>query len=118
MPSSIDKQAVKQFLMALQDSICLQLERADGAGIFKQDAWQREPGEHLSGGGRTRVMTSGNVFEQGGVNFSHVMGKQMPASATAHRPELAGRRFEAMGVSLVMHPHNPYVRTLACDVGT
>lgn len=116
MPSSIDKQAVKQFLMALQDSICLQLERADGAGIFKQDAWQREPGEHLSGGGRTRVMTSGNVFEQGGVNFSHVMGKQMPASATAHRPELAGRRFEAMGVSLVMHPHNPYVPTSHANV--
>ncbi|ANU37817.1 oxygen-dependent coproporphyrinogen oxidase [Vibrio scophthalmi] len=116
MPSSIDKQAVKQFLMALQDSICLQLERADGAGIFKEDAWQREPGEHLSGGGRTRVMTSGNVFEQGGVNFSHVMGKQMPASATAHRPELAGRRFEAMGVSLVMHPHNPYVPTSHANV--
>ncbi|WP_406732363.1 oxygen-dependent coproporphyrinogen oxidase [Vibrio scophthalmi] len=116
MPSSIDKQAVKQFLMALQDSICLQLERADGAGIFKEDAWQREPGEHLSGGGRTRVMTSGNVFEQGGVNFSHVMGKQMPASATAHRPELTGRRFEAMGVSLVMHPHNPYVPTSHANV--
>ncbi|EGU34176.1 coproporphyrinogen III oxidase [Vibrio ichthyoenteri ATCC 700023] len=116
MPSSIDKQAVKQFLMALQDSICLQLERADGAGVFKEDAWQREPGEHLSGGGRTRVMTAGTVFEQGGVNFSHVKGHQMPASATAHRPELAGRSFEAMGVSLVMHPHNPYVPTSHANV--
>ncbi len=92
---SVDKQSVKAFLMALQDSICQQLEQVDGKAVFEEEAWQREPGERLGGGGRTRVMREGAVFEQGGVNFSHVEGKQMPASATAHRPELAGRRFEA-----------------------
>ena len=114
--SAIDKQAVKQFLIELQDSICHQLEQVDGQAKFVEDAWQREPGEKLGGGGRTRVMTAGKVFEQGGVNFSHVAGKEMPASATAHRPELAGRRFEAMGVSLVMHPNNPYVPTSHANV--
>ena len=114
--SAIDKQAVKQFLMELQDSICQQLEQADGHAEFIEDAWSREPGERLGGGGRTRVMKEGAVFEQGGVNFSHVQGKEMPASATAHRPELAGRRFEAMGVSLVMHPKNPYIPTSHANV--
>ena len=85
--SAIDKEAVKQFLLSLQDSICQQLEQADGGALFKEDAWEREPGDRLGGGGRTRVMTDGAVFEQGGVNFSHVAGKAMPASATAHRPE-------------------------------
>ncbi|MHC6525957.1 MULTISPECIES: oxygen-dependent coproporphyrinogen oxidase [unclassified Vibrio] len=114
--SAIDKQAVKQFLIELQDSICQQLEQVDGHAVFVEDAWHREPGERLGGGGRTRVMKNGAVFEQGGVNFSHVAGQQMPASATAHRPELAGRRFEAMGVSLVMHPNNPYVPTSHANV--
>ena len=114
--SAIDKQTVKQFLMDLQDLICQQLEEADGQAVFVEDAWHREPGEKLGGGGRTRVMKDGAVFEQGGVNFSHVQGKEMPASATAHRPELAGRRFEAMGVSLVMHPNNPYVPTSHANV--
>ncbi|WP_217511696.1 oxygen-dependent coproporphyrinogen oxidase [Vibrio metschnikovii] len=112
----IDKQSVKQFLLELQDSICQQLEQADGKAKFVEELWHREPGERLGGGGRTRVMTDGLVFEQGGVNFSHVTGQQMPASATAHRPELAGRRFEAMGVSLVMHPHNPFVPTSHANV--
>lgn len=116
MLSSIDKHAVKQFLLALQDSICLELERADGAAVFVEDAWQRTPEEKLQGGGRSRVMTNGAVFEQGGVNFSHVKGDAMPVSATAHRPELAGRHFEAMGVSLVMHPHNPYIPTSHANV--
>ncbi|EGR4458618.1 oxygen-dependent coproporphyrinogen oxidase [Vibrio cholerae] len=116
MKSNIDKQAVKSFLLQLQDQICQQLEAADGQAQFIEDAWQREPGEKLGGGGRTRVMRDGAVFEQGGVNFSHVFGEQMPASATAHRPELAGRRFEAMGVSLVMHPKNPYVPTSHANV--
>lgn len=116
MPAVIDKQAVKEFLMQLQDSICQQLEQADGQAVFVEEVWHREPGERLGGGGRTRVMTSGDVFEQGGVNFSHVQGKEMPASATAHRPELAGRRFEAMGVSLVMHPNNPYIPTSHANV--
>ncbi|ENM5767100.1 oxygen-dependent coproporphyrinogen oxidase [Vibrio mimicus] len=116
MKSNIDKQAVKSFLLQLQDQICQQLEAADGQVQFIEDAWQREPGEKLGGGGRTRVMRDGAVFEQGGVNFSHVFGEQMPGSATAHRPELAGRRFEAMGVSLVMHPKNPYVPTSHANV--
>ncbi|HGH6016651.1 TPA: oxygen-dependent coproporphyrinogen oxidase [Vibrio mimicus] len=116
MKSNIDKQAVKSFLLQLQDQICQQLEAADGQAQFIEDAWQREPGEKLGGGGRTRVMRDGAIFEQGGVNFSHVFGEQMPGSATAHRPELAGRRFEAMGVSLVMHPKNPYVPTSHANV--
>ncbi|HDG1607394.1 TPA: oxygen-dependent coproporphyrinogen oxidase [Vibrio cholerae] len=116
MESIVDKQAVKHFLLQLQDKICQQLEATDGQAQFIEDAWQREPGEKLGGGGRTRVMREGAVFEQGGVNFSHVFGEQMPASATAHRPELGGRRFEAMGVSLVMHPKNPYVPTSHANV--
>ncbi|GIB80661.1 coproporphyrinogen III oxidase, aerobic [Vibrio cholerae] len=116
MESIVDKQAVKHFLLQLQDKICQQLEATDGQAQFIEDAWKREPGEKLGGGGRTRVMREGAVFEQGGVNFSHVFGEQMPASATAHRPELAGRRFEAMGVSLVMHPKNPYVPTSHANV--
>ncbi|MCX9559862.1 oxygen-dependent coproporphyrinogen oxidase [Vibrio cholerae] len=116
MESIVDKQAVKHFLLQLQDKICQQLEATDGQAQFIEDEWQREPGKKLGGGGRTRVMREGAVFEQGGVNFSHVFGEQMPASATAHRPELAGRRFEAMGVSLVMHPKNPYVPTSHANV--
>lgn len=107
-----DKQAVKQFLLGLQDQICTALAAADGEGRFIEDSWTREEG----GGGRSRVMHSGAVIEQGGVNFSHVHGAAMPASATAHRPELAGRSFEAMGVSLVIHPRNPYVPTSHANV--
>ncbi len=115
--TSIDKNAVKEFLLNLQDHICQQLEAVDGGdNKFVEDAWQREPGERLGGGGRSRVLKDGLVFEQGGVNFSHVMGHSMPASATAHRPELAGRSFEAMGVSLVIHPKNPYVPTSHANV--
>lgn len=110
--SKPDVAQVKAFLLQLQDDICCGLEQADGAGHFVEDAWQREGG----GGGRTRVLCHGAVIEQGGVNFSHVYGDAMPASATAHRPELAGRRFEAMGVSLVIHPHNPYVPTSHANV--
>lgn len=116
MTDLIDKDAVKAFLMSLQDSICRELEALDGNATFKQDEWFREPGERLGGGGRSRVLTDGGVFEQAGVNFSHVTGKAMPASATAHRPELAGRHFEAMGVSLVVHPSNPYVPTSHANV--
>ncbi|QEL56807.1 oxygen-dependent coproporphyrinogen oxidase [Chromobacterium paludis] len=104
--------AVKAFLLDLQDRICAALEGADGEGRFVEDAWQREAG----GGGRSRVLTDGAVFEQAGVNFSHVHGGALPASATAHRPELAGRSFEAMGVSLVIHPHNPHVPTSHANV--
>ncbi len=103
---------VKVFLLALQDEICQQLELADGAGQFQEDSWTRPGG----GGGRSRVLRQGAVFEQAGVNFSHVHGDQMPASATAHRPELAGRSFEALGVSLVIHPENPYIPTSHANV--
>ncbi|WP_116475273.1 oxygen-dependent coproporphyrinogen oxidase [Zobellella maritima] len=107
-----DTGAVKQFLLTLQDKICDALAAADGRGQFIEDSWTREEG----GGGRSRVLQNGAVIEQGGVNFSHVYGATMPASATAHRPELAGRSFEAMGVSLVIHPHNPYVPTSHANV--
>ncbi|WP_029684736.1 oxygen-dependent coproporphyrinogen oxidase [Tatumella saanichensis] len=107
-----DKNQVKQFLLSLQDSICQQLAEADGGTGFAEDVWQREGG----GGGRSRVLRDGTVFEQAGVNFSHVSGSNLPASATAHRPELAGRSFEAMGVSLVIHPHSPYVPTSHANV--
>lgn len=110
--SKPDVAQVKAFLLQLQDEICRGLEQADGSGQFVEDAWSREGG----GGGRTRVLRHGTVIEQGGVNFSHVYGDAMPASATAHRPELAGRKFEAMGVSLVIHPHNPYVPTSHANV--
>ena len=110
--SQPDKHAVKEYLMSLQDRICKELSSADGLKSFVEDTWERAEG----GGGRSRVMTDGAVFEKGGVNFSHVKGANMPASATAHRPELAGRSFEAMGVSLVMHPSNPYAPTSHANV--
>ncbi|MDD1783987.1 oxygen-dependent coproporphyrinogen oxidase [Enterovibrio sp. ZSDZ35] len=112
LPQQVDKEAVKRFLLSLQDAICTALEREDGAASFQEDAWEREAG----GGGRSRVLRGGQVFEQAGVNFSHVYGDKMPGSATAHRPELAGRSFEAMGVSLVVHPNNPHVPTSHANV--
>ena len=111
-----DKKAVKDYLMTLQDEICGALEREDGSGQFVEDVWQRQGDEGLGGGGRTRVLTDGGVIEQGGINFSHVTGDSLPPSATAHRPELAGRSFEAMGLSLVIHPCNPYVPTSHANV--
>ena len=103
---------VKAFLLDLQDRICDGIEQEDGQATFFEDSWTREQG----GGGRTRVITDGAVFEKGGVNFSHVHGTQLPASATANRPELAGRSFQALGVSLVIHPKNPYVPTSHANV--
>ena len=110
--STPDINAVKTYLIQLQDAICAELEAEDGDSRFEHDQWQRPQG----GGGQSRVLADGAVFEQAGVNFSHVFGEQMPASATAHRPELAGRNFQAMGVSLVIHPHNPYVPTSHANV--
>lgn len=107
-----DKIAIKNYLLDLQDRICAGLQVEDGGSTFAEDSWIREEG----GGGRSRVITNGSVFEKGGVNFSHVHGTQLPPSATAARPELAGRSFEAMGVSLVMHPENPYVPTSHANV--
>ena len=103
---------VKAYLLELQDRICQSLEAEDGQGRFLQDTWTRPEG----GGGRTRVLGDGAVFEQAGVGYSHVYGKNMPPSASAHRPELAGRSFQAMGVSLVIHPLNPHVPTSHCNV--
>ncbi len=108
----VDKAQVKAFLLALQDQICQTLAEVDGQAAFKEESWDRAEG----GGGRSRVLTQGAVFEQAGVNFSHVFGDKMPGSATAHRPELAGRSFEAMGVSLVIHPWNPHVPTSHANV--
>ncbi len=112
--SKPDIQAVEKYLLKLQDSICQSIEKADGKATFLEDNWQREHAD--DGGGRTRVLADGNVFEQAGVNFSHVSGDNLPASATAHRPELAGRSFQALGVSLVIHPHNPFIPTSHANV--
>ena len=112
MSNAPDKAAVKAYLLDLQDRICATLAAEDGGAGFVEDSWARTEG----GGGRTRVLASGVAIEKGGVNFSHVHGTQMPASATAHRPELAGRAFEAMGVSLVIHPNNPYAPTSHANV--
>ena len=108
-----DIEAVKSYLIELQQIICTVLAKEDGKEDFIIDEWQRESGK---GGGITRVLSNGDVFEQAGVNFSHVSGSQLPASATAHRPELAGREFQAMGVSLVIHPWNPMIPTSHANV--
>ncbi len=110
MSDAIDQ--VKTTLLDLQDRICGALESADGGARFREDEWTRDGG----GGGRTRVLEGGAVFEQGGVNFSHVYGDQLPPSATKARPELAGRDFQALGVSLVIHPENPHVPTSHANV--
>jgi coproporphyrinogen III oxidase len=103
---------VRNYLLNLQDTICTALAAVDGSAGFREDSWDREGG----GGGRSRVMEGGKVFEKAGVNFSHVFGASLPDSATATRPELAGRSFQAMGVSLVIHPDNPYVPTSHANV--
>jgi len=110
--STVDTAAVEQYLLGLQDRICEKLSALDGEAGFAEDSWERAEG----GGGRTRVIANGRVFEKGGVNFSRVRGSQLPPSATAQRPELAGCGFEAMGVSLVIHPLNPYVPTSHANV--
>lgn len=102
---------VKEFLLELQELIVERMEQVDGKA-FKRDSWERAEG----GGGTSCVMEEGNVLERGGVNFSHVFGQNLPPSASAHRPELAGRSFEAMGVSLVFHPRNPYAPTVHMNV--
>ena len=107
-----DINIVIEFLKGLQDRICHALEQTDGDGKFIEDNWKRKEG----GGGRTRVMTNGSIIEQGGVNFSVVSGDKLPPSATAHRPELAGRTWQACGVSLVIHPKNPHIPTSHANV--
>jgi len=105
-------ESVKKYLLDLQQDICAGLAEEDGAADFIVDEWQRPEG----GGGRSRVLVDGAVFEKAGVNFSHVMGAALPGSASAARPELAGRSYQAMGVSLVIHPRNPYVPTSHANV--
>lgn len=106
-----DANSVKEYLLGLQASIVASMEEVDGCR-FITDSWERPEG----GGGISRVIEEGNVFERGGVNFSHVMGNNLPPSAAASRPELAGRKWEAMGVSLVLHPRNPYAPTVHMNV--
>lgn len=112
--NNIDVAAVSNYLKQLQDQICAGLSELDGCQ-FQEDNWQRDTGL-LGGGGRTRVLAEGNHIEKGGVNFSHVTGQSLPPSATAARPELQGRSYSAMGVSLVIHPRNPYVPTSHANV--
>ena len=107
----MDTAAVKTYLTGLQDRIVSKLSELDG-GNFIRDAWERPQG----GGGITRLIEGGNLFERGGVGFSHVFGDNLPPSASAVRPELVGRSFQAMGVSLVLHPRNPYVPTVHLNV--
>ena len=106
-----DANAVKHYLVDLQQRIVSKLEHLDGQS-FRSDSWDRKEG----GGGTSMVIEKGNLFERGGVNFSHVFGDNLPPSATAARPELGGRSFEAMGVSLVLHPENPFVPTVHLNV--
>ena len=109
--AKLDLHALHAWFTALQSRIVAKLEAADGMP-FRTDSWDRPQG----GGGISRLIEEGNLFERGGVNFSHVKGDKLPPSATAHRPELAGRRWEAMGVSLVLHPRNPYCPTAHMNV--
>lgn len=109
-PTDVEK--VRRYLLGLQDSICAGVETVDGHATFRRDSWQRPEG----GGGESRVLRNGAVFEQAGINFSHVTGASLPPAASARRPELAGRGFEAMGVSLVLHPRNPMVPTSHANV--
>jgi coproporphyrinogen III oxidase len=107
----MNSESVREYMIGLQSRIVAELERIDGRR-FRSDRWEREGG----GGGESRIIEDGEVFERGGVNFSRVSGERLPPSASASRPELAGRAFEAMGVSLVLHPRNPFVPTVHMNV--
>jgi len=111
LPAIVDIVAVKHYLVGLQEAIVARLSQLDGQP-FRRDEWTRAEG----GGGITRLIEDGGLFERAGVNFSHVFGASLPPSASAARPELAGRSFQAMGVSLVLHPRNPYVPTVHLNV--
>ncbi len=112
---SFDTAQVRQYLTGLQDRITQAVADLDG-GTFVSDSWEKPSGERLQGQGITRILEGGTTFERAGCGFSHVRGPQLPPSATQHRPELAGAPFEAMGVSLVFHPRNPYVPTVHMNV--
>lgn len=109
--SQPDLKSVLDYLAHLQNDICNQLEKVDTTS-FSEDTWTREEG----GGGKSRVLRNGSIFEQAGVNFSHVAGNRLPKAATVQRPELANCHFVAAGVSLVLHPNNPFVPTTHCNV--
>ncbi len=111
----MDSAAARDYFTGLQARIVAAMEAEDGTP-FRRDAWQREPGSRLEGDGVSQLVEEGGVFERAGCNFSHVRGRVLPPSATQHRPELAGAPFEAMGVSLVFHPRNPYVPTVHMNV--
>lgn len=114
---SVDGPPVLTYLRELQDRLTAVLEMVDGGATFHEDAWERPASDSaLAGGGRSRVLREGALFEQAGINLSHVTGTRLPPSATAQRPELAGRGFAAMGVSLVVHPRNPYIPTSHANV--
>ncbi|MES2686405.1 MAG: oxygen-dependent coproporphyrinogen oxidase [Pseudomonadota bacterium] len=110
-----DSSAVRSYLLGLQQHITASIAAIDG-GVFAVDPWEKAPGEPLQGNGITMILEGGEVFERAGCGFSHVRGPRLPPSATQHRPELAGAPFEALGVSLVFHPRNPYVPTVHMNV--
>ncbi len=110
--TSVDSAAVRQYLLHLQDTLCRKFSSMDGKADFAVDEWQRPEG----GGGKTRILENGALFERAGVGVSHVYGNHLPPSASAQRPELAGRHFEAMGLSLVFHPDNPYIPTTHANI--
>ena len=110
-----DVSNVRLYLTGLQTRITSAIAAVDG-GVFVSDAWEKTPGESLQGNGRTMILEGGAVFERAGCGFSQVRGPRLPPSATQHRPELSGAPFEAMGVSLVFHPRNPYVPTVHMNV--
>lgn len=112
MISKTDIESVSTYLLSLQDSITEAVVALDPEASLTEDSWQREAG----GGGRSRVFSGGSILEQAGINFSHVFGDNLPPSATAGRENLAGRSFQAMGVSLVFHPNNPFIPTTHCNV--
>lgn len=114
--SPVTPPEVRAYLLALQQRITEAVAALDGAASFRVDPWQKAPGETLQGDGITQIMEGGAVFERAGCGFSHVCGPRLPPSATQHRPELAGAPFEAMGVSLVFHPRNPFVPTVHMNV--
>jgi coproporphyrinogen III oxidase len=115
MSKTIDTQILRDYFLGLQDRITLAMGELDGQS-FVEDSWTKPSDAKLQGNGRSRILENGNILERGGVGFSHVLGNSMPPSATAHRPELAGRSFEAMGVSLVFHPRNPHIPTVHMNV--
>jgi coproporphyrinogen III oxidase len=113
--AQIDPARVREYLLGLQQRIVAELERLDGAP-FGEDRWDKPPDSALAGSGITRILEDGALLERAGVGFSHVTGARLPASASASRPQLAGRGFDVMGVSLVLHPRNPYVPTVHMNV--